>query len=157
MIKGTLAVLPAIVLLASALSVFPADPSTKEEKAAVKIEDRMREEKARDERNARDYASRVKVARFDTVWRSPKATDIDVVQRGEGISKSYKAIALLTFDCPIADETQAIAGFIEMAKALGADGVAFLGYEFNNEKIPFAPTDKRVFRANAFVYLPASK
>jgi hypothetical protein len=135
---------------------FSADEPAKEDKRAAKVEDRMKEEKLRDERNAKEFANRVRVARFDSVWRSPRNLDIDVVQGGEVIQKPYKIIALLTFDCAVNDETQAVSGFIEMAKALGADGAALLGYEIAslNPRSPslLSPSDKRVFRANAFVY-----
>ena len=125
-------------------------------KPDAKAEERMRDEKKRDEQAARDRANQVKVARFDSVWRTPRSEDIDVVQAGEPVSRPFKAIALLTFDCAAHEETQAVAGFIVKAKDLGADGVVMIGFfaPNSNQTVPniFSPNDRRVFRANAIVY-----
>jgi len=113
----------------------------------------MRDEKKREEQQAKDYANRVKVARFDSVWRSPRAEDIDVVQVGEESLKSSKVIALLTFECDVHEEAQAVAGFIAKAKDLGADAVIMKYFDPQNETA--TPGDRRVFRANAVIYKPA--
>src|SRR5262245_47335417 len=121
-----------VTLLCIPASGFTAEPPSTEppskeairaEKEAIRTEERMMGEKKRDEQQARDYANRVKVARFDSVWRSPRAEDIEVVQAGEENPKFSRAIALLTFECAVNEETQAVAGFIAKAKDLGADAV----------------------------------
>ena len=74
--------------------------------------------------------------------------------------KPFKVIALLTFECAITDETQAVAGFIAKAKDLGADGVVIISVitsrEAGNVNYGIAsflpPNDRRVFRANAIIY-----
>lgn len=145
----------ALTVLFTGLSLsHAADPPTKEAKDAAKAVERMKDEKRRDEQTAKDCANRVRVARFDSVWRSPRGEDIDVLQQGEAVTKAHQLIALLTFDCTFSDETQAVAGFIEKAKDMGADGVLFLSFDSPNpaHPAPFSPSDKRVFRANAFVY-----
>jgi hypothetical protein len=148
---------PALILF-SALICF-----VSQAQGDAKSEERMRDEKRRDEQIARDAATKVKVARFDSVWRTPKAEDIDVYQPGETNSKPYKLIALLTFECAITDETQAVAGFISKAKDLGAEGVSLLGLVTSREAtianygIPslLPPNDRRVFRAYAVIYQKA--
>ena len=128
--------------------------------ADSKVEERMRDEKKRDEQIAKDSATKVKVARLDSAWRTPRAEDIAVYQPGESVSKPHKLIALLTFECAITDETQAVAGFISKAKDLGADGVVLLGLTTSREATSanfgiaglLPPNDRRVFRAYAVVY-----
>ena len=110
----------------------------------------MREEKKREEERAKEYATRVKVARFDSVWRSPRVEDIDVVQAGEETPKTSKAIALLTFECEAQEETQAIAGLIAKAKELGADAVIMKYLDPQKEAVTFGI--RRIYRANAVVY-----
>ncbi len=129
-----------------------ADPIPKD--AAVKAEERMRDEKRRDEQQARDFSNRVKVARFDTVWRAPRTNDIDVFQVQQPIARPYKSIALLTFDCAAKEEAQAVAGFIVKTKDLGADAVLMIGFELPSIQYVnvFSPDERRVFRANAIVY-----
>jgi hypothetical protein len=126
-------------------------PSDAQAKQEAKAEERMKDEKQRDEQSARDHANRVKIARLDTVWRPPRTVDIEVVQPREAVSKPYKSIALLTFDCATKEETQAVAGFIAKAKDLGADGVLILGFEVPTmQRIDI--NERRVFRANAIIY-----
>jgi hypothetical protein len=141
----------ATTLLGSIYAAKAADDTAKE---SAKVEERMKDEKRRDEHQAKDYANRVRVARFDSVWRSPRSRDIDVIQVRESASRPYKAIALLTFDCPAKEETQAVAGFIAKTKDLGADGLVMIGFElpsFQRVDI-FNPDERRVFRANAIIY-----
>jgi hypothetical protein len=123
-------------------------------KQAAKTEERMKDEKRRDEESAKDYANRVRVARFDSIWRTPRTDDIDVFQISETVSKPHKAVALLTFECATKEETQAVAGFIAKAKDLGADAVRMLGVEDPaiDRSTSCSPDDRRVYRANAIVY-----
>lgn len=107
----------------------------------------MRDEKKRDEQSAKDYANRVRVARFDSVWRAPKNEDIDVFQAGEAVVRAHKAAAFLTYEGAAHEEVQAVAGFIAKSKELGCDAVLFLRSES-----PHPNNDRRVFRANAIVY-----
>lgn len=125
-------------------------------KREAKTEERMKDEKKRDEQSARDYGTRVKVARFDSVWRAPKTEDIDVIQMHETLAKAHKAISFLTYDCAAKEEAEAVAGFIAKAKDLGADGVVMIGFadEIQARTI-FSPDDRRLFRANAIIYQPA--
>ena len=123
----------------------------------AKAEDRMRDEKRRDEQAARSHASNVKVARFDSVWRPPRTEDIDVFQIGDAVpNRARKTIALLTFDCQLLEETRAVAGFIAKAKDLGADGVIFLSSDVPGSTQCVtslrAPSDWHLFRAAAIVY-----
>src|SRR6185503_775186 len=146
-----------VTLLCLPILGFAAEPPSKEairaEKEAIRTEERMKEEKKRDEQLAREYANRVKVARFDSEWRSPRTEDIEVVQVGEKIVKSSKAIALLTFECEVQEETHAVAGFIAKAKDLAADAVIMKSFDPQDEVA--APGTRRVFRANAVVYKAA--
>ena len=139
------------LLMSTASPAISADGPTKEE---LRAEERMKDEKRRDEQAAKDHAGRVKVARFDSVWRPPRTVDIDVVQARESAPRPYKNIALLTFDCPAKEETQAVAGFIAKAKDLGADGVLMIGFETPSlQRVDiFSPDERRVFRANAIIY-----
>jgi hypothetical protein len=154
--KSLMTLLLTAAFVCAQQSARSADNVAKQE---MKAEERMKEEKKRDEQSARDYANRVKVARFDTVWRSPRSEDIDVFQEGEKVSRPYKAVALLTFECAAHEEAQAVAGFIAKAKDLGADGALMIGFfsPNSNQAVPniFSPNDRRVFRANAIVYQSA--
>jgi hypothetical protein len=142
------------LLIGTSPFAFSADDQAKQE---TKAEERMKEEKKRDEQSAKDYANRVKVARFDSVWRAPRAVDIEVFQAREVASKPYKTIALFTFDGASKEETQAVAGFIVKAKDLGADAVLILGFEVPSiQRVDiFSPDERRVFRANAIIYQTA--
>jgi hypothetical protein len=150
------------VVLSTVVTLLPmvwaAEPPAKPEaRDPSRTEDRMKDEKRRDEQAARSYAGNVKVARFDSVWRAPRTQDIDVYQAGEQVPHGGKrAIALMSFECEIQDETHAVAGFIVKAKDLGADGVVLLPLELPSAgqvivNIP-SPRDRRVFRAHAIVY-----
>jgi len=145
----TALVVTVLILLYSVAS--SADNSNKE---FARTEERMREEKRQDEQRAKDYANKVKVARFDSVWRAPRTNDIDVVQAHESVSKAHKNIALLTYECETKAETEAVAGFISKAKDLGADGVLLIRIELPTiEHVNIvSPDARRVFRANAIVY-----
>jgi uncharacterized protein YbjQ (UPF0145 family) len=138
-----------LILLHSVASA--ADNTNKE---YAKAEERMRDEKRQDEQRAKDHATRVKVARFDSVWRPPGTNDIDVVQAHESVSNAYKSIALLTYECETKAETDAVAGFISKARDLGADGVLLIGIELPSIQHAniLSPDARRVFRANAIVY-----
>lgn len=140
----------AFVLCAS-VPVFSAEGPTKKE---MKNEERMRDEKRHDEESAKDWANRVKVARFDSVWRQPRTNDIDMFQAREVVPKPFKSVALLTYDCPAKEEAQAVAALIAKAKDLGTDGILMLAFEepaFKRVDI-FSPDDRRIFRANAIIY-----
>jgi hypothetical protein len=145
------------LLLLTCLSLIAAAQNAERtEKETAKIEERMRDEKKRDEQQAKDYATRVKVARFDTIWRTPRVSDIDVVQGFETPTKPLKPIALLTFECAAHEEAQAVAGFVQKGRDLGADGVKLISFDDPNSNQAvnniFSPNDRRVFRANAFTY-----
>lgn len=147
-----------ILLLIITLLIFPsiARSADAQAKAEARAEERMKDEKKRDEQSAKDQANKVKVARFDSVWRPPKNEDIDVYQAGESLTRPFKAAAFMTFECAAHEEAQAIAGFIAKAKDLGCDGVVILRYESPNinQVMPtlISPNDRRVFRANAIIY-----
>ena len=150
-----------IILLFSFLSastLFSTDGIDRQTfpKETLKVGERMQKEKRADEQAAIDNASRVKVARFDAVWRNPKSEDIDVIQTNETPARPVKAIALLTFECAAHEETQAVAGFIAKSKDLGADAVSMIRFDAPNANQAvqniFAPNDRRVFRANALIY-----
>jgi hypothetical protein len=132
-------------------------PKKSESPVPARAEDRMKDEKRRDEQAARGHAANVKVARFDSTWRPPRTEDIDVYQPGEAVPHGgRKNIALMSFECEIQDETHAVAGFIVKAKDLGADGVVLLPVETVASgqilaNLP-SPRDRRVFRANAVAY-----
>jgi hypothetical protein len=139
--------------------IFAAEsPSRKTEPASTsRVEERMRDEKRRDEQAARAHAANVKVARFDSVWRVPREEDIDVFPSGEPLpNRDRKIIALMSFECEIHEETHAVAGLIVKAKDLGAEAVHLLPTEpvISAQTLTTAPTprDRRVFRANAIVY-----
>ena len=143
------------MLVMAAPAVRSADPP-RDPKDPAKAEDRMRDEKRRDEQAARNHAVNVKVARFDSVWRVPRTNDIDVLPPGEPISRERKIIALLTFECEAQDETHAVSGIIVKAKDLGADAVMLLPFDplvpTNGVIAVPSPRERRVFRANAIIY-----
>ena len=145
-----------IIVIAMVLLCIPISVRAEEDpvKAHAKLEERMRDEKRHDEQTAREFASRVRVARYDSVWRSPRNQDIDVFQMSEVVPKPCKAIALMTFDCATKDETEAVAGLIAKAKDLGADAIIMLGFQEPSVQLvkSISPGDQRVFRANALVY-----
>lgn len=142
------------------LSVTLSLAAQSDPKESSRAEERMRDEKRRDEQIARDIATRVKVARFDSTFRKPNAVDIDVFQPGDPVPKEFKAIALLTFECPVSDETQAVTGFITKAKDLGADAVIVLTSVTATRDLAITrgigsllpPNERHVFRANAITY-----
>jgi hypothetical protein len=87
--------------------IFAAEsPSRKTEPASTsRVEERMRDEKRRDEQAARAHAANVKVARFDSVWRVPREEDINVFPSGEPLpNRDRKIIALMSFECEIHEE-----------------------------------------------------
>jgi hypothetical protein len=139
-----------------AMNLFAADPSAPESREQARAEQRMKDEKRQDEDAARNAGQKVKVARFDSVWRGPSARDIDVFQLGEKPKHSFKVIAFMTYECAAHEEAQSAAGFIAKSKDLGADAVVFVAFDapFSETRVfnLIAPNDRRVFRANAVVY-----
>jgi len=134
-----------LLLIAFSLAIQPtawtADSQTEE---AKKFEQKMRDEKKNDEQEAKHYADNTMVARFDSVWRSPRNDDIDVFQSELKPSKPFKVIALMIYDCEQKEETKAVAALIVKAKNLGAEGIQLSG------SIP--AKDRIIVHANAIVY-----
>lgn len=102
-------------------------------------------------------ANHVKVGVIDPSSRPANTGAFDTVRPGFQPSRAYREIAAFSYAAGTEDEAEAIGAMAQKARAMGADGMII-----NNPEAPFKAMmvngpiwrspDKRIFRANAFVY-----
>lgn len=103
------------------------------------------------------HYSRVKVAIYDTTPRTA-TTQLDYFAEGTTIPKQHKVIALLTCEGAAHEEGEMVNAINFRARELGASGVIQLRADQPNASVAIAhpmwqAPDRRVFRANAIIYL----
>lgn len=71
------------------------------------------------------FATRTRVATFDSTQRPAKVGDIEVFRHGQTPTRQYKEIAAYSLASHGGESANVLEGFIELARKQGADALIF--------------------------------